>query len=220
MPTSTFFRLPQEKRQRLVDAAWEEFSADSFAQASINQIVRRARIPRGSFYQYFADKEDLFWFLLEEMREYFIRALQEELVEVEGDLFVLPLEVYDRFMGRQGVSDPVFSRLVQVMRLNQGMDFQHCLASKTERMMPDSLVRCVRTEGLRREDRPFVEDVFFLTMASLAFAIMETLRDPEQRDRQRRLLEERVEIIRAGGAAQSSGAGLPREQCFKGGDPC
>ena len=112
MPTSTFFRLPQEKRQRLVDAAWEEFSADSFAQASINQIVHRARIPRGSFYQYFSDKEDLFWYLMGEMREYFIRALREELLEVEGDLFALPRKVYDRFVGRQGTCDPVFSRFV------------------------------------------------------------------------------------------------------------
>ena len=220
MPTSTFFRLPQEKRQRLVDAAWEEFSADSFAQASINQIVHRARIPRGSFYQYFSDKEDLFWYLMGEMREYFIRALREELLEVEGDLFALPLKVYDRFVGRQGAFDPVFSRFIQVMRLNQGMDFQHCLASKAEQMMPESLAQCVRTEELKRGDRAFAENIFFLTMAILAFAIMETLRDPEQRDGQRRLLEDRVEIVRAGGTARRNAAGEAPEQCFKGGDPC
>ena len=39
MPTDTFFRLPEEKRQRLLDAAWEEFSRVSFADASINQII-------------------------------------------------------------------------------------------------------------------------------------------------------------------------------------
>ena len=51
MPKSTFFRLPEEKRGRLMDAAWAEFTRVSFAEASINRIIRSAQIPRGSFYQ-------------------------------------------------------------------------------------------------------------------------------------------------------------------------
>ena len=86
--------------------------------------------------------------------------------------------------------------------------------------MPESLAQCVRTEELKRGDRAFAENIFFLTMAILAFAIMETLRDPEQRDRQRRLLEDRVEIVRAGGTARKNGTGDAPEGCFKGGDPC
>ena len=53
MPTDTFFRLPKEKRQRLIDAAWEEFTQVRFTEASINKIIKGAHIPRGSFYQYF-----------------------------------------------------------------------------------------------------------------------------------------------------------------------
>ena len=59
MPTSTFFRLPEEKRERLMDAAWAEFTSTSFTDASINRIIHSARIPLGSFYQYFQYKEDL-----------------------------------------------------------------------------------------------------------------------------------------------------------------
>ena len=141
-----------------------------------------------------------------------LRAELVELIERYG--------VERFYVGRQGAFDPVFSRFVQVMRLNQGMDFQHCLASKAEQMMPESLAQCVRTEELKRGDRAFAENIFFLTMAILAFAIMETLRDPEQRDGQRRLLEDRVEIVRAGGTARRNAAGEAPEQCFKGGDPC
>ncbi len=65
MPTGTFFNLPPEKRGRIMDAATEEFSRVPFSQASINQIVKTAGISRGSFYQYFKDKEDLFRYLLE-----------------------------------------------------------------------------------------------------------------------------------------------------------
>ena len=47
MPTGTFFRLPKEKRQRLIDAAWEEFTQVRFTEASINKI-KKGRISRGA----------------------------------------------------------------------------------------------------------------------------------------------------------------------------
>ena len=63
MPSDTFFRLPEAKRERLMEAAWDEFTAVRCSDASINKIIRSAGIPRGSFYQYFADKDDLFLYL-------------------------------------------------------------------------------------------------------------------------------------------------------------
>src|SRR5687768_6579358 len=67
MPTSTFFALPSERRERLVREAVTEFSERAYAEASLSQIARRARIPKGSFYQYFEDKLDLYrWLVTEE----------------------------------------------------------------------------------------------------------------------------------------------------------
>ncbi len=51
MPTSTFFRLPDERRDRLVNEAIVEFSDRSYTEASLSQIARRASIPKGSVYQ-------------------------------------------------------------------------------------------------------------------------------------------------------------------------
>jgi AcrR family transcriptional regulator len=68
MPTSTFFALPAERRQRLVREAIVEFSERSYAEASLSQIAQRSRIPKGSFYQYFEDKLDLYrWLLTDEV---------------------------------------------------------------------------------------------------------------------------------------------------------
>ncbi|WNG40283.1 TetR/AcrR family transcriptional regulator [Archangium violaceum] len=67
MPTSTFFRLPDERRERLVNEAIIEFSERSYTEASLSQIASRASIPKGSVYQYFEDKLDLYrWLLTEE----------------------------------------------------------------------------------------------------------------------------------------------------------
>jgi AcrR family transcriptional regulator len=67
MPKSTFFGLPEERRERLVREAIVEFADRTYAEASLSQIARRARIPKGSFYQYFEDKLDLYrWLLAEE----------------------------------------------------------------------------------------------------------------------------------------------------------
>ncbi len=60
LPTQTFFNLPDEKRNRIIDAAIDEFSKYSIDNASISRIIKEADIPRGSFYQYFEDILDLY----------------------------------------------------------------------------------------------------------------------------------------------------------------
>ncbi len=68
MPKPTFFRLPTDRRDRLVEEAILEFADRTFAEASLSQIAQRARIPKGSFYQYFEDKLDLYrWLLTDEV---------------------------------------------------------------------------------------------------------------------------------------------------------
>jgi AcrR family transcriptional regulator len=82
MPKPTFLRLPTDRRQRLVDEAIIEFAERTYAEASLSQIAQRARIPKGSFYQYFEDKLDLYrWLLTDEAprlkREFVGDALRE-----------------------------------------------------------------------------------------------------------------------------------------------
>ncbi|MCU5751761.1 TetR/AcrR family transcriptional regulator, partial [Bacillus cereus] len=64
MPKQTFFNLEREKKELLIQAAMKEFSRVPLFEASISNIIKDAGIPRGSFYQYFEDKEDVFFFLL------------------------------------------------------------------------------------------------------------------------------------------------------------
>ena len=56
----TFERLSDEKKERILSAARAEFVRTPYEKTSINRILEEAEIPKGSFYQYFDDKSDLF----------------------------------------------------------------------------------------------------------------------------------------------------------------
>ncbi|MDY6845627.1 MAG: TetR/AcrR family transcriptional regulator [Chloroflexota bacterium] len=65
MPKKTFFNLPNEKREKILDIAITEFAENAYNAASISRIVRKAKIAKGSFYQYFTNKKDLYRYLIE-----------------------------------------------------------------------------------------------------------------------------------------------------------
>lgn len=60
MPSVTFANLDIEKKKKVFKCSVDEFSEKTFTNSSINKIIKKAGIPRGSFYQYFKDKEDLY----------------------------------------------------------------------------------------------------------------------------------------------------------------
>jgi AcrR family transcriptional regulator len=65
MPKKTFFNLPDEKREKILDIAITEFAENSYTAASVSEIVRKAKIAKGSFYQYFDNKKELYQYLIE-----------------------------------------------------------------------------------------------------------------------------------------------------------
>jgi AcrR family transcriptional regulator len=69
MPKDTFFNLPEDKRTLICNVAIDEFAAYPFDQASINRIVAKSGIAKGSFYQYFEDKQDLFLYVMQLITE-------------------------------------------------------------------------------------------------------------------------------------------------------
>lgn len=65
MPKPTFFNLPEGKRDALVQAALEEFASTTYHDASVSRLVARLGIAKGSIYQYFEDKQELYLYLVE-----------------------------------------------------------------------------------------------------------------------------------------------------------
>ena len=59
----TFQNLPKDKQDRITKAAVLEFSEKGYSGASINTIVDKLGIAKGSIFQYFGDKKGLFLFI-------------------------------------------------------------------------------------------------------------------------------------------------------------
>lgn len=95
MPKETFYRLPDEKRERIMAAAEREFLENSFEAASINRIIKEAAIPRGSFYQYFEDKKDIFLYIVDTHKNEAFDFVENFIKDCNGDIFAFMRKAMD-----------------------------------------------------------------------------------------------------------------------------
>ena len=95
MPKDTFFNLPEDKRTLICDVAIDEFAEYPFDQAGINHIVAKSGIAKGSFYQYFEDKKDLFLYVIQLIAEEKLNYISPVMRNPdEHDIFTLIRELY------------------------------------------------------------------------------------------------------------------------------
>jgi len=77
----TFYNLPEEKQKKIIDVAVKEFAGQGYQQASINNIIAHLGIAKGSMYQYFDNKENLFLFIF----EYGIHLVKDSIRQAENN---------------------------------------------------------------------------------------------------------------------------------------
>jgi len=82
MPTETWARLPDARRDAVLAAAEAEFAANGFSRGSLNVIARTAGVAKGSLFQYFDDKLDLFAHLSERA----VARIGESMAQVDEQL--------------------------------------------------------------------------------------------------------------------------------------
>ncbi|MFF8941835.1 TetR/AcrR family transcriptional regulator [Streptomyces sp. NPDC014864] len=66
MPTPTWSRLSPARRERVLVAAMDEFGTHGYSTGSLNVIAREAGVAKGSLFQYFSGKLDLFSYVAEQ----------------------------------------------------------------------------------------------------------------------------------------------------------
>src|SRR5690625_5398364 len=62
---SKFINLKSDKQKEIINAAIMEFVQSGFEKASTNEIVKRSNISKGSLFNYFNSKKDLYVYLIE-----------------------------------------------------------------------------------------------------------------------------------------------------------
>jgi AcrR family transcriptional regulator len=85
MPKDTFLNLKPHKKEKIIQATIKELSLHPYEHVNLANIIRDAGIARGSFYQYFEDKDDLYMF--------FTHVISEKKAAMFKDLFDLSLDM-------------------------------------------------------------------------------------------------------------------------------
>ncbi len=87
MPKKTFNRLEEEKQERIMRAAVEEFHTQGFERAKVEVIAQNAAVSKGSMYQYFENKEELFFSTVNWSLEYFMKQIDTNTPMKDMDVF-------------------------------------------------------------------------------------------------------------------------------------
>ncbi len=82
-----FFNLEQEKQNRILNAALNEFARNGFKHASTNQMVQEAGISKGLLFHYFKNKKDLYFSLYDHFIQMFLERIQTGVDWEDRDIF-------------------------------------------------------------------------------------------------------------------------------------
>lgn len=82
-----FISLDREKRDRIINAAMREFSANGFKKASTNEIAKNAGISKSLLFYYFSSKQELFEFLFRYSMKFLLEAIWTYPDSMPSDIF-------------------------------------------------------------------------------------------------------------------------------------
>lgn len=95
MPYNAFYKLEQNKQNIILNQAKIEFSNYLFEEASINRIIKEINIPRGSFYLYFKNKEDLYFYMLDTVFEKNNNIYKEKSLKHNKDIKKIFIDLFE-----------------------------------------------------------------------------------------------------------------------------
>jgi AcrR family transcriptional regulator len=156
MPKQTWRNLSPTKREQIEQDALTEFAQFPYNQASITSMVRRLNIAKGSIYQYFNDKEDLYVTIVRLAHERVLYALRTRIplsLYRDADMFVL-LRRYFAESVSVALDYPVETALIQRSLSDTGpaASTVHALAIHIQRTFVEEIVAsAVQSKSLRSD---------------------------------------------------------------------
>lgn len=84
-----FLKLPEEKQQRIINAALEIFGKNEYKRASTDDIAAKAGISKGLLFYYFHNKKSLYLFLFDYSKKLVENLIMDESYREITDFFQL-----------------------------------------------------------------------------------------------------------------------------------
>ncbi len=110
MIKQTFYNLSDNKKLDLINIAKKEFACHPIYKATVSNIVNEYGIARSSFYNYFDNLEDLFYYILDEYKNKISNELKNNLNENNGDIFLTFITTFNYIIDNinEGIIKNVF----------------------------------------------------------------------------------------------------------------
>ena len=108
MPTQTFLNLPKEKQNKILESAKLEFSNHLYEDASINRIIKNIDMCRGTFYLYFTNKEDLYFYMIGLLKEKMKKTLKKISKENNKDVKKIFISIFDYEIKNKNLINNIF----------------------------------------------------------------------------------------------------------------
>lgn len=172
MPKDTFKQLPAEKRERIIVAAATLFAERGFSATDVAQIAKQAGVAKGSLYNYFESKEDLYFFVCRDGLERSRRAIYGG-IEPGWDVY-RQIEHIFRQGARFARVHPEYIQLYLAVS-SAGMDrFARNLSLEVEKYTADHLKKLIGDsihQGIVRPDIDVNLTAFLINSLYIMFVI-------------------------------------------------
>lgn len=196
MPKSTFFNLKQEKIEKIEEALIKEFSRNSFEQASISNIIKEAKIPRGSFYQYFEDKEDAIKYVIKKFIILEHDKIYNFLLETKGDIFEVAVKIYDDTVDialNKGHLKLIKNILQELRKNNINIFDNHCEIENRKQI--DQIINTESLNIEKQDDLKYIMKILTTVTRTMA---MEVISNKLLKEEGREELIREMEILKKG----------------------
>lgn len=192
MATEAFYKLDEHKREKLLTAARHEFSSLPYEKVSVFKIAQNAGISRSGFYYYFKDKQDIYDYLIIELKDEFLEISNTDLSNIE--LFDFFREIFDFIASIKGSKH---EKLVKQIVLNIKQEDTKLIFKQIE---ASNKKRCVNIDSsnLNVSDDNERRGLIVLLITAIMYSLCGYLEDRESLDDANMKLEWMFSTIKKG----------------------
>lgn len=148
MPNKTFFNLSKERQEEIIEICVEEFSTHDYDSASLNRIIEKLGVAKGSFYRYFDNKTDLYEFLIDYVLEKKVNYIIDFYEYESGDC---DMDIANKIVHRLIEFDFIYFNYSSfILSFINSKDFDHC--ESRSKKPAHTIIIDLQKKGLIRQD--------------------------------------------------------------------